>query len=109
MPPIALRLAQEQSGAVPERRASARTLCRLQVIVAGLAAVTADVTANGFCVETNHLAQPGTPLTGSIAVDGREFPFTGMVCWANSDDPQHGRMGVRFLEVPQEFKAQFDG
>src|SRR5262249_13011798 len=100
--------AREQSGAMPERRAAARTVCRLHVILAGFAAVTADVTANGFCAETDHLAQPGTPLTGSIAVDGREFAFTGMVCWANSAAPQHGRMGVRFLEVAQEFKATFE-
>jgi hypothetical protein len=90
-----------------EQRASARTLCRLRVIVAGVAAVTADVTANGFCVETNHLVKPGTSLTGSIALDGREFAFAGVVCWTRAEDPQHGRMGVRFLEVPPEFKAQF--
>ena len=94
---------------MPDRRTSVRTPCRLTVIVSGEAALTADVTPNGFCVETNHLATPGTSLTGSIALDGREFRFIGMVCWTRSEDPQHGRMGVRFVEVPGEFKAAFGG
>jgi hypothetical protein len=85
----------------PDRRSAARTLCRLQVTVSGEIAHTADVTANGFCLETPRLAQPGTSLSGSIALDGREFEFTGMVCWARED-----RMGVRFIEVPQEFRER---
>ncbi len=91
-----------------DRRATPRTLRRLRVLVAGELAFTADVTANGFCVETPRLAQPGTSLSGTIAVGDREFPFTGMVCWARGEDPQHGRMGVRFIEVPREFQAEFE-
>lgn len=90
-----------------ERRASPRALRRLRVLVGGDSAFTADVTANGFCVETLRLAQPGTSISGTIAVGGREFAFTGVVCWARGDDAQHGRMGVRFLEVPREFQLEF--
>lgn len=78
-------------------------------MVAGDVAFTADVTANGFCLETPRLAQPGTSVSGTIRVGDREFEFTGMVCWVRGEDPQHGRMGVRFLEVPKEFQAEFSG
>ena len=90
-----------------ERRAAPRALRRLRVLVGGDSAFTADVTANGFCVETVHLAQPGTSISGTITVGNRQFAFTGMVCWARGEDAQHGRMGVRFLEVPREFELEF--
>ncbi len=91
-----------------ERRASPRLLRRLRVLFGADVVFTADVTANGFCVETTHLAAPGTPVSGTITVGEREFDFTGMVCWARSEDPQHGRMGVRFLDVPGEFRAELE-
>jgi len=90
-----------------DRRTARRSLRRLRVLAGGDTAFTADVTANGFCVDTPRLAQPGTSISGTIAVGDREFAFTGMVCWTRSDDPQHGRMGVRFLEVPREFQIEF--
>lgn len=90
-----------------DRRSAERALRRLQVLVEGDIAFTADVTANGFCLETSRLAQPGTSLSGVISLGGRDFAFTGMVCWARSDDPQHGRMGVRFIEVPRAFQDEF--
>ena len=68
-------------------------------------AYTADVTANGFCVETAHVAQPGTCLSGTITLGGHDLPFTGMVCWARGGE--HGRMGVRFIEVDREFELEF--
>jgi hypothetical protein len=83
-------------------------LRRLRVLFAGDTVFTADVTANGFCVETSHLAAPGTSLSGTITVGERDFAFTGMVCWARSDDPQHGRMGVRFLDVPGDFQTELE-
>jgi hypothetical protein len=47
-------------------------------------------------------------VSGTITVKDRDFDFTGMVCWARSEDPQHGRMGVRFLEVPAGFQAELE-
>jgi len=91
-----------------DRRTVPRALRRLRVLVGSDTAFTADVTANGFCVETPRLAQPGTSISGTITVGDREFAFTGMVCWARGDDPQHGRMGVRFLDVPREFQFEFE-
>ncbi|MCA1828418.1 MAG: PilZ domain-containing protein [Myxococcales bacterium] len=85
----------------PDRRAIPRTPARLHVTVGGEPALTADVTANGLCLETTRLAQPGASLSGSIEIRGRTFPFTGMVCWARAE-----RMGVRFIEVPRELKDE---
>ncbi len=76
-------------------------------MVAGDVAFTADVTANGFCVETPRVAQPGTSVSGTIMLGEREFAFTGMVCWARSAEKQLGRMGIRFLDVPREFQEEF--
>jgi PilZ domain-containing protein len=91
-----------------DRRASARMLRRLRVLFAGDIVFTSDVTANGMCVETSRLAAPGTSVSGTITVKDRDFAFTGMVCWARSQDAQHGRMGVRFLEVPGDFEAELE-
>jgi hypothetical protein len=91
-----------------ERRASSRILRRLRVLFGGDVVFTADVTANGMCIETSRLVNPGTSVRGTITVRDREFEFTGMVCWARSEDPQHGRMGVRFLDVPGELKTELE-
>ena len=90
---------------ITDRRAAARIPRRLKVMVGADVGFTADVTANGFCVETAHVVQPGTCLSGTISLDGHDFAFTGMVCWARGG--QHGRMGVRFIEVPREFELEF--
>jgi hypothetical protein len=91
-----------------DRRASSRMLRRLRVLFAGDIVFTSDVTANGMCIETSRLVVPGTSVSGTITVKDREFEFTGMVCWARSEDPQHGRMGVRFLDVPGDFRAELE-
>lgn len=91
-----------------DRRASARMLRRLRVLFAGDVVFTADVTANGMCIETSHLVLPGTSVRGTITVKDRDFDFTAMVCWTRSEDPQHGRMGMRFLDVPGDFRAELE-
>jgi PilZ domain-containing protein len=91
-----------------DRRASSRILRRLRVLFGGDVVFTADVTANGMCIETSRLVNPGTSVSGTITVKDRDFQFTGMVCWARSEDPQHGRMGVRFLDVPFDFQAELE-
>ncbi len=91
-----------------ERRTEARSPQRLRVLVGDDVSFTADVTANGFCVETAHPATPGSAVSGTITVGGREFAFTGMVCWARGGTPLLGRMGVRFLDVPREFREQLE-
>jgi len=92
-----------------ERRAAPRAQRRFWVLVEGEIGFTADVTANGFCVEGMRVAPPGASVSGSIAVGGREFEFTGMVCWARAIDAHSSRTGIRFLEVPDEFKSVFNG
>jgi hypothetical protein len=90
-----------------DRRTTPRALRRLRVLIGADVFFTADVTANGFCAETRRPAQPGTSLSGRITVGEMQFEFIGMVCWARGEE-QHGRMGVRFLEVSPDFEAEFD-
>ena len=82
-----------------ERRISTRTQRKLQVIVEGDAAETADVTANGLCVETVHVTLPGKSVTGTINVGERAYSFSGIVCWSRGPGANKGRMGVRFVET----------
>jgi hypothetical protein len=68
--------------------------------------VTVDVGAGGFCTELIRVLPPGTPVEGSIHVDGREVPFSGRVAWARPGEFRlnlRGRMGVRFTQIPLEF------
>ena len=90
---------------IADRRTAVRNPRRLKVMVGADVAFTTDVTANGFCVESAHVAQPGTCLSGTITVGGHDFAFTGMVCWARGG--QHGRMGVRFIDVAKELELEF--
>jgi hypothetical protein len=91
-----------------DRRLASRALHRLRVLVEGDVVFTADVTANGFCLETQRLAQRGAAISGRITVGEREFEFTGMVCWTREDDARHTRMGVRFLDISQEFRDELE-
>ncbi len=72
---------------------------------------TLDVGAGGFCVEVMRVLPAGTPLRGSIFLEGREAVFAGTVVWAHPGDPRlnlRGRMGVRFLRVAQGFADQVE-
>ena len=84
---------------------------RLKLSLGGkLPAFTADVSPQGFAAEVMHVLRPGTTVHGAITLEGREFPFTGQVCWAKSGDPRmsvRGRFGVRFTGIANDFYALF--
>jgi hypothetical protein len=88
-------------------RASARHRRRLRVALDGHPSMfTVDVGAGGFCVEVMRALPAGTPLRGSIRLEGSEVGFAGTVVWTRPGDPRlnlRGRMGVRFLRVAQGF------
>ncbi len=75
-----------------------------------LPSFTADVSPGGFAVEVAHVQRPGTETHGHLHVEGREFPFTGVVSWAQQGDPRlsvRGRMGIRFTGIDNDFFAVF--
>jgi hypothetical protein len=90
-----------------DRRLISRAHHRLWVLLGREGGFTTDVNANGFCVKGECVAQPGAEVSGKISVGDRQFEFTGMVCWTSAIDPHHARMGIRFLDVPEEFKSVF--
>ncbi len=87
----------------PERR-SIRQRRRLRARIDGqTSAFTTDVGAGGFCIQVHRTLPPGTPVRGSIHVDGLEVAFAGSVAWALPGDMRlriPGRVGIRFLETP---------
>jgi hypothetical protein len=90
-------------GAVRHRR-------RFRVALHGYpASFTVDVGAGGFCVEVMRVLPTGTPLEGSILVDGSDLGFVGAVVWNRPGDPRiglRGRMGIQFTSIPKEFAAR---
>lgn len=86
---------------------------RLKLTLGGkLPAFTADVSPQGFAVEVMRVANPGTEVTGSISLEGEEFPFTGRVLWAKAGDPRmsvRGRFAVRFTGISNRFFELFPG
>lgn len=97
---------------MPNQRKLHRHRRRLSVSLGGrLPAITADVSAGGFCAELSYIFLPGAMIHGSIDLGGREVPFKGKVTWARAGDPQMNprcRFGVRFIEVPADFRAFFE-
>jgi hypothetical protein len=79
-----------------------RLLARLDGVTT---AFTVDVGPGGFCVLVNRAIHPGTPLVGSLQVDGAEVPFEGRVAWVKPGDSRlriPSRVGVSFPEARHE-------
>ncbi len=69
-------------------------------------AFTSDVSPQGFAAELMRIVTPGSSVTGSIALGGEQFPFTGKVCWAKQGEPRmnvRGRFGVCFTGIANRF------
>ncbi|MGA8890260.1 MAG: PilZ domain-containing protein [Anaeromyxobacteraceae bacterium] len=90
-----------------KQRGSPRHRRRLRARLEGVtAAFTVDVGAGGFCMLLNRIISPGTPLTGSLHVDGAEVPFEGRVAWVKPGDSRlriPSRVGVSFSGSRREF------
>jgi hypothetical protein len=91
---------------MPERsRANARSprsRVRLRVATSHGGSFTVNVGPGGFCTELVRVLPIGTPVEGSIYLDGQDRRFTGRVAWARPGDFRlglKGRMGIRFLDV----------
>ena len=54
---------------------------RLKVFLAGKLSFTSDISASGFALELAHALAPGSMVHGTLALDGKELPFTGQVAW----------------------------
>jgi PilZ domain len=76
---------------------------------AGRVPLPAEVSAAGLTFESAQPLAEGTPLQGTLALDGEAFPFAGEVSWARAGDARlslRGRVGVRFTDAPDALWAR---
>jgi hypothetical protein len=104
--------AMNHEGRARALRGAARHRRRYRVGLLGHPATfTVDVGAGGFCVELMRVLPTGTPLQGTILVEGSEEAFLGTVVWTRPGDPRinlRGRMGVQFTQAPLGFVARVE-
>jgi hypothetical protein len=84
---------------MPTARQSVRHRRRLRATLGSTPVFTADVGPGGFSAELIRVQPPGTPVQGSIRVNGDDLAFRGEIAWAKAGEPRlglRGRIGVRF-------------
>lgn len=91
------------------RTRESRTSLRLPVSVARqAAALTADISDHGVCLELFQPMRIGAEVDGFVLHGDRELPFKGQVAWAKPGNPMaslFGTMGVRFTWVSPGLRA----
>jgi hypothetical protein len=93
-------------------RRSPRRRVRLRVVTSRGSSLTVNVSAGGFCTGMMRVLPAGTPLDGTIHLDGLESFFSGHVVWARPGNPRlslMGTMGVRFGEIDADFARRLGG
>jgi len=64
---------------------------------------TVDVGPGGFAADILRALPAGTPVEGTLRLNGADVGYTGQVAWARAGDPHlnlPGRIGVRFKRPP---------
>ncbi len=72
------------------------------------AALSADISDSGFCLEVPRTFEPGTEIDGYVLHGEHELAFGGTVAWFEHGDPQAStwhRMGVRFRWVSSALRT----
>lgn len=99
------------TGAVRERRWT-RFRRRFKVTLREGAAFTVDVCGGGFCALMLRAIPPGTPVEGTILVEGKALPYKGRVVWAQDGDVRLGvrsKVGVGFASVDAALPSLLQG
>ena len=84
------------------RNRKTRTSLRLPVSIARHAALTADISDNGFCLELFQPLAVGTRVDGFVLHGDLELKFRGEVAWATQGSPMaslFSTVGVKFTWV----------
>ena len=85
-----------------------RTALRLPVSVGRRAALSADVSDTGVCLETPTLHAAGAEVSGFVLHGNMELKWTGRVAWVTPGNPMAStwhRMGVQFTSVSPGLRA----
>lgn len=86
-----------------------RVIATLPVSIDGrAAALSTDVSKEGFCLESPTLLGVGTEVSGVVMHGTLKLAFTGRVAWARPSDPMactFHRMGVQFEQLSPGLRA----
>jgi hypothetical protein len=73
------------------------------------AALTADLSNNGFCLEVPFAAfTPGKEIEGYVLLGEKELTFKGRVAWFNPGNPMAslwGKAGIRLTQLSPGLRA----
>jgi hypothetical protein len=90
-------------------RREARHAVRLPVSIGGRqAALTADLSASGFQLETTSLLPQGLPVEGYVLHGEKELRWKGVVAWSRAGNPMTSTwhaLGIRFTQVSPGLRA----
>ena len=89
-------------------RKNSRVALRLPVSIARRAALSADPSASGFCLESPQLRTAGEVVSGFVLHGNKELAWTGRVAWVTPGDPMAStwhRLGIEFTHVSPGLRA----
>ena len=72
------------------------------------AAMSANVSAHGLCLESPTLLTPGADVHGYVLHGDKELTWSGRVAWVEPGNPMAStwhRMGVKFSRVSTGLRA----
>jgi PilZ domain len=86
-----------------------RVVATLPVSLDGrTAALSTDISREGFCLETPALLYPGTVVKGTVLHGPLSLAFVGRVAWTKAGDPRActwHRIGVKFEQLSPGLRA----
>jgi hypothetical protein len=90
-------------------RREVRHAVRLPVSIGGRqAALSMNLSASGFQLETTSLLPQGLPVEGYVLHGDKELKWKGVVAWSRAGNPMTSTwhaLGVRFTEVSPGLRA----
>lgn len=89
-------------------RQKKRVALRLPVSIGHRAALSADISDNGFCLESPTLHAEGAEVSGFVLHGHLELKWSGRVAWARPGNPMLSTwhtMGIQFTQVSPGLRA----
>lgn len=89
-------------------RQQKRIALRLPVSIGRRAALSADISDRGFCLESPTLHAAGAEVSGFVLHGPLELKWTGRVAWATPGNPMTStwhKMGIEFTQVSPGLRA----
>ena len=90
------------------QRTKQRTALRLPVSIGRRAALSADVSDRGLCLESPTMHVAGAVVSGFVLHGPKELTWTGRVAWVAPGNPMAStwhRLGIEFTHVSPGLRA----